>query len=93
MNPEPLVRAIVAAMMLMEQCGPDEIDPDTAVRGLENMGYEILQLSGNDREEFINLIERMARDSDSRTAEFMRSRPFSIGMVDGLPSGSGGEAD
>lgn len=93
MNPEPLVRAIVAAMMLMEECGPEEIDPDTAVRGLENMGYEILQLSRDDRDELLELIERMARDSDSHTADFLRAVPFSIGMVDGLPPGSGGEAD
>jgi hypothetical protein len=93
MNPEPLVRAIVAAMMLMEECGPDEIDPDTAVRGLENMGYEILQLSGDDRGEFLELIERMAQSSDSHTAEFIRAIPFSIGMVDDLPPESSGEAD
>jgi hypothetical protein len=85
MNPEPLVRAIVAAMMLMEECGPEEIDPDTAVRGLENMGHEILQLSGDDRAEFLDLIERMAQCSDEHTATYIRAIPFSIGMVDGPP--------
>jgi hypothetical protein len=85
MNPEPLVRAIVAAMMLMEECGPDEIDPDTAVRGLENMGHEILQLSGPDRAEFLELIEHMARTGDAHTATFLRAIPVSVGMVEGPP--------
>ena len=53
MNPEPLVKAIVLVMLLMEDSGPEEIDPDTAVRGLENMAYELLQLTGNDRAEFL----------------------------------------
>lgn len=81
MNPEPLVRAIIAALMLMEQCGPEEINPDTAVRGLENMGHELLQLSASDRSEFLALLERLAGSAtDEPTAKFIRSVPFSLGM-------------
>jgi len=80
-NPEPLVNAVIAAMMLLEECGPDEIDPDTAVRGLENMGHELLKLTGDDRTEFLALLERMAEAADDpRTERFIRSIPFSIGM-------------
>ncbi|MEV4333103.1 hypothetical protein AB0K02_21565 [Streptomyces sp. NPDC049597] len=77
------MNAIITAMMLMEHCGPDEIDPDTAVRGLENMGYELLQLTGDDRAEFLALLERMAAAADDpHTAAFIRSVPFSIGMTE-----------
>jgi hypothetical protein len=83
MKPEPLVRAIVAAMMLLEECGPDEVDPDTAVRGLENMGYELLKFSGVERSEFIELLEQMASsEADAHTAEFIRNIPFAVGMVE-----------
>ncbi|MEU7019529.1 hypothetical protein ABZ990_02565 [Streptomyces sp. NPDC046203] len=83
MNPEPLVRSIIAAMMLLEECEPDEVDPDTAVRGLESMGYELLQLSEDERGEFVELLERMATsEADPRTAEFLRSVPFAIGMTE-----------
>jgi hypothetical protein len=81
MDPEPLVKAVISAMMLMEQCGPDEIDPDTAVHGLENIGHELLQLSENDRSEFLDLLERLATSaSDEPTARFIRSVPFMLGM-------------
>jgi hypothetical protein len=70
-------------MMMMEDCGPDEINPDTAGRCLENMGYELMQLKGHDREEFLSLLENMAtRAADDRTSRFLRSIPFSIGMVE-----------
>jgi hypothetical protein len=83
MNAEPLVNAIVCAMMMMEDSGPDEINPDTAERCLENMGYELMQLRGGDREEFLALLERMANEAtDERTSRFIGSIPFSIGMVE-----------
>ncbi|MEV0682008.1 hypothetical protein AB0I60_36345 [Actinosynnema sp. NPDC050436] len=81
MNPEPLVKAIVAAMMLLEECGPDEVDPDTAVRGLEHMGYELLRFTERERVEFFGLLERMASaETDQRTAEYLRRIPFVLGM-------------
>jgi hypothetical protein len=82
MNPEPLVRAIVAAMMLLEESEPPEVDPDTAERGLEHIGSELLQLTGADRQEFLDLVDRMAQGSDARTAAFLRNIPFSIGMTE-----------
>jgi hypothetical protein len=82
-NVEPLVKAIVSAMMLMEDCGPDEINPDTAQRGLENMAYELMQLTGGDQEEFIFLLRRMSAEAeDERTRRFLESVPFSIGMTE-----------
>ncbi|WP_162952041.1 hypothetical protein [Streptomyces griseorubiginosus] len=84
MNEEPLIKAVVAAMLLLEQCGPDEVDPDTAVRGLENIGYELLKFTEVERVEFMNLIERVASsESDPHVAEFTRNVPFAIGMVEG----------
>jgi len=81
LNPEPLVRAIIGAMMLMEHSGPEEIDPDTAVRGLDNMGHELLRLPESDRSAFLALLERLAASAaDEPTARFIRSVPFSLGM-------------
>jgi hypothetical protein len=59
-DPEPLVKAIISAMLLMEHSDPGEIDPDTAVRGLENMAHELLQLTGNDRAEFLAVLDSIA---------------------------------
>jgi hypothetical protein len=83
MNAEPLIRAIVAAMMLLEESEPDEVDPDTAVRGLESMGYELLKLTQAERLEFMQLLDRVASvESDPHSAEFIRRVPFSIGMTE-----------
>lgn len=83
MDPEPLVRAVVAAMMLLEESADDEIDPDTAVRGMENIAYELMKIPESSRREFLDLLNRTAdSESDSHAAEFIRKIPFAIGMVD-----------
>ena len=83
MDNEPLLKAIVAAMVFLEASGPDEVDPDSAVRCLENMSYELLRLAGADRIEFIALIERVAQhETDERYARFIREIPRMIGMVE-----------
>ncbi|WP_329197541.1 hypothetical protein [Streptomyces sp. NBC_01435] len=70
-------------MMLLEECGPDEVNPDTAVRCLESMGYELLQFSESERNDFAELLERMASsETDTHTADFIRSIPFAIGMTE-----------
>lgn len=53
MECKPVIKAIVAAMTLLENSGSDEIEPDTAVQGLEAIGYELLQLADQDRPKFI----------------------------------------
>lgn len=83
MNKKPLVRAIVAAMMFLEESGSDELDPDAAVRGMESIAHELLQLAEVDRVEFIELVEGVARDSpDEHEARFIRNIPQMIGLVE-----------
>lgn len=82
MNAEPLVKAIISAMLLLEHCGPDEVDPDTAARGLENMAYELLRLTDGHRREFVDVLGKIASETEyAPEAEFIRSIPFMIGMV------------
>jgi hypothetical protein len=83
MDSEPLLKAIIAAMMFLEHSGPDEIDPDSAVKCLENMSYELLQLAGSDRREFLELIERIANQMpEERQRGFIRDIPRMTGMVE-----------
>jgi hypothetical protein len=83
MNCEPLVKAIAAAMMFLEESGDDEVDPDSAERALENMSHALLQYAGSDREEFLELIERVADGTpDEHDARFIRDIPRMIGMVE-----------
>jgi hypothetical protein len=77
MNIEPLVRAIVSAFMFLEHSGADEIDPDAAAQGEENIGDELNLLTDADRVEFRRVLEEIASSSsDSGYAEFVRRMPF-----------------
>ena len=83
MDSEPLLKAIIAAMMFLEHSGPDEVDPGSAVKCLENMSYELLQLAGSDRKEFLELIERVANQMPEECQRgFIRDIPRMTGMVE-----------
>ncbi len=82
MDAKPVVKAVIAAMLLLEHSEPDEVDPDTAVRGLENIAFELLQLREDDRREFTDMLNRIASGTEhAPTAEFIRAIPFAIGMA------------
>ncbi|MBW8482524.1 hypothetical protein [Actinomadura parmotrematis] len=83
MDARPLVRAIVGALLLLENSPSDELDPDVAVRGMEHIAQELLQLSIEDRREFSALLEEEAvRSEDPHYAEFLRALPFMVGMAE-----------
>jgi hypothetical protein len=82
---EPIILAMVSAMRLLNDCGPEEVNPDTAVRGLENMAYELMQLGPEERAELIDTLNRLADEADPGDAWFLRSVPFYVGMVENPP--------
>lgn len=83
MDAAPLVRAIASALMLLEHSEDDEINPDTAVRGMESIGRELIQITGAARVELLEVIERVAQsEQDPNAAEFIRRIPFMIGMAE-----------
>ena len=87
MDPEPLVRAIVSAMLLLEHANEDEIEPGTAQQGLERIGRQLLQLGESDRVEFVAILERLAAGATADwEARFVRSIPYAIGMSDQAPA-------
>jgi hypothetical protein len=70
-------------MMLLEDRGPDAIDPDSVTRGLEHLGHDLLDLTGTERNTVLALVDRMALDeSDGRTARLIRELPIAIGMAE-----------
>lgn len=81
MNSEPLVRSILAAVLLLENSNDSEVDPDVAVAGMEAISHELQRLAPAEVEEFVALVGRIA-DSEQEPAyrEFYRSVPFALGM-------------
>lgn len=76
----PLVRALVDALLLLESAGPEEIDPDVAVRGMENIASSLHGLEKSDQEMLRKHLLRIADETqDEAYGSFVRSLP---GMLD-----------
>jgi len=80
-NTEPLVRSILAALLLLENSDDSEVDPDVAVAGMEAIAHELQQLTPAEIEELITVVGHVA-DTEEHPArrEFYRSVPFALGM-------------
>ena len=81
MNPDPLVRSILAALLLLENSDDSEVDPDVAVAGMEAISYELQKMTPPEIEEFVVLVERIAESEEEPAyREFYRSVPFALGI-------------
>lgn len=78
----PLVRALIDALLLLEFAGPDEINPDTAVRGMETISSSLLALDPDDRRILSNTFFQIADESqDQAYSQFVRSLPVMLGIA------------
>lgn len=77
----PLVHALIDALLLLEFSGPDEINPDTAVRGMENIASSLLALDELDQRELRAQMIQIADESGDVTfRQFVRSLPDILGL-------------
>lgn len=78
----PLIRALIDALLLLESAGPDEIDPDTAVRGMENIASSLHALDKPDqrtlREHFLKIADEA---QDEAYGNFVRSLPDMLDLA------------
>lgn len=51
--PRPLVESIVGTLVLLEYSSTDEVDPDVAIRGLEDIVSCLLELTQDEQREFL----------------------------------------
>lgn len=76
MDNEPLVKAIAAVMIFLEESESAESDPDAAARCMESIVHELLGFVDSDRAEFIDLVDRVAmQTSNEHDARFIRGIP------------------
>ena len=81
-NNTPLINALIDAFLLLESAGPDEVDPDTAVRGMENMASSILSLDETDQIALRAKFERVAKDAQDQVyRDFVNALPDMIGLA------------
>jgi hypothetical protein len=83
----PLIHALVDAFMLLESTGSDEVNPDTAVRGMETMASSILVLEKSDQLALRAELEEIARSraQDKAYGDFVRALPEMLGLVSPQP--------
>lgn len=78
----PLVYALIDAFLLLESSGPDEVNPDTAVRGMENMASSLLALERSDQLALRTKLEQIAESAREVTyRDFVLSLPDMIGLA------------
>jgi hypothetical protein len=78
----PIVRALIDAILLLEHAGPDEIDPDTAVRGMENIASSLLALDKSDQQMLRANLRQIADEShDAAYGTFVRGLADSLGLA------------
>jgi hypothetical protein len=81
-NGRPLVEALVDAFLVLESAAPDEVNPDTAVRGMENMTSILLTLEEADQLALRTELEEIAGDlHDEVYRDFVARLPDVIGLT------------
>ncbi|WP_318201405.1 hypothetical protein [Streptomyces sp. SCL15-4] len=84
---DPLVPALTGLLVdivwWLESCGDEEVDPDSAVKMMESVGWVLLQLPSDQRERFLKVLADLAEaEQDPARREFLESFPDAIGGID-----------
>ncbi|MFJ9574784.1 hypothetical protein ACIRQF_00140 [Streptomyces sp. NPDC101191] len=78
-----LAEGLVGALWFIEGSEDDQMDPDDAVKVLEGAAHLFSQLSGDQRQELIDLLREMAEaESDPARREFLEGFPAGFGLVE-----------
>lgn len=70
MNARPIIEALVAAFIALEDGNASQIDPDFAVQVMEDMGAALHHLDADDRGRFTDVLNEIAQSAE---AEWYRS--------------------
>ena len=81
MNFDPIVLAMVSAIVVFDEASPSEMDPDLAVRGQEIVGSYLSELSPEDAAEFRQILSRLA---DERSPDDPALAGYLKQLADGL---------
>jgi hypothetical protein len=78
----PLIQDVIDAFLFLESSGPDEVNPDSAVRCMENISSSFLRLQHSDQ---LALRSHLATIADDATepaySDFVRALPDLIGLA------------
>jgi hypothetical protein len=78
----PLVQGLIDAFLFLESSGPDEVNPDSAVRCMESMTSSLLILSTSDQLILRSHFLKISTDAkDQRYKDFVATLPDMIGLA------------
>ncbi|MFI9543287.1 hypothetical protein ACIHAR_04940 [Streptomyces sp. NPDC052016] len=78
-----LAGLVVDIVWFLESCEDDEVDPDSAVKMMECVGWVLLQLPPDQRSRFLRVLADMAEaEPDPGRREVLSSFPFACGLVE-----------
>jgi len=84
---DPLVPAlagvVVDVLWFLDSCEDDEVDPDSAVKMMESVGWVLQNLPPEQRDRFLQVLSDLAQaESDPGRKEYLVSFPFACGLVE-----------
>ena len=78
----PLIHGLIDAFLFLESSGDDEVDPDSAVRCMENISSSLLSLERADQIALRSDLEKIAADAqDPAYRDFVRALPDMIDLA------------
>lgn len=80
---DSLARAVVSAIMLLDHSSAEEIDRDVASQGLENIAADLNTMTVEDRQEFIQVLARIAED-EPEYGPYLQGLPRMLGWEAGF---------
>ena len=78
-----LAEALVGVLSFVESCEDEQMNPDDAVKVLEDVAHLLNQLSSDQRSELLELLGAMAAmETDPARREFLEGFPEGFGLVE-----------
>jgi hypothetical protein len=78
-----LLEGLFACLVFLDESPDDIVDPDSAVRTMENAAAPLLTLSADDRATLVGLIrDHAATIPDATWRDFVSRQPFALGLID-----------
>jgi len=78
----PLIQGVIDAFLFLEAYGPDEVNPDSAVRCMESISSSLLRLQQSDQLALRSHLATIAADAtEPAYRDFVRALPDMIGLA------------
>ena len=78
-----LIESLLGCLAFLEHGGDDVIDPDAAVRAMENMAHPLMSLPESDRAALVAMIQQVAAAApDDGWRRFVLSAPYGMGLTE-----------